>query len=137
MTISKLTWICICFLNVMMMSSFVTEIDEPTVLGSWILEETNGDIWKFGKADKLANRKPGIEFLNNNKLVRRQNAGWCATPPISYANYDGTWNFTSDKTIAIKHKFWGGNQTMEFKILELSDDILTVEVINFNIIKDE
>jgi hypothetical protein len=30
-------------------------------------------------------------FNADGSLVERKNSGWCGTPPISYADYDGTW----------------------------------------------
>ena len=47
-------------------------------------------------------------FNSDGTLTERKNSGWCGTPPISYADYSGTWTVLNDTLIQIEVGFWGG-----------------------------
>ena len=61
-------------------------------------------------------------FNSDGTLTERKNSGFCGTPPISYADYSGTWTILNDTLIQINVGYWGG--TTRYK--------LDIEVINSN-----
>jgi hypothetical protein len=47
-------------------------------------------------------------FNSDGTLTERKNSGWCGTPPVSYADYSGTWTIINDTLIQINVGYWGG-----------------------------
>ena len=72
----------------------------------------------------------GLKFMENGEIIVRQNAGLCGTPPISYANFVGTWESLSDSTLRINYPSNVlGRRVVEWQIVELSSDKLKVKVL--------
>lgn len=98
--------------------------DEPTtttvsdlLIGSWNYYDENYDSYRRVKS--LAENEYGFTFLADGKFIERKNSGWCGTPPISYANFDGTWQL-EDSIISISTSFWGGDIEYYWKIDEIN-----------------
>lgn len=72
----------------------------------------------------------GIQFKKGGKLVKRQTSGKCATPPISYENYAGTWKKTGSMTLTIKYKYFAGTIEEDWKIVEITDKKIIFKVID-------
>ena len=66
-------------------------------------------------------------FNSDGTLVERNISGWCATPPVSYDNYDGTWAIINDKVIQINVEYWGGMRTYRLDINSVNRDSLKIE----------
>jgi len=62
------------------------------------------------------NDAPCYRFNADGSLVERKNSGWCGTPPISYADYNGTWTILNDTIIEINVGYWGGTTTYKLDI---------------------
>lgn len=112
-------------------------LEKPSVLkkallGTWVYTNHAYDSREFYKELTFAQNEPGIQFQKDGKLIKRQNAGWCGTPPITYNNSEGTWKVTSDSTIIIRYKYWGGTTEEEWLIQEVDKDYLRIEVKEFN-----
>lgn len=99
-------------------SSF--KIDDNKLLGVWAY---HGEKFAYAKQKNIT-KGPCIVFKEGGELIVRQNAGWCGTPPISYANFEGTWKVTSDTTLELKYKDWRGITTAEWKVTSLSNRLL-------------
>lgn len=95
------------------------------LIGSWINPHYSDTLWQFEKANTLQDDSPGITFKADGLLIERKNAGWCGTPPITYANYDGTWT-RNDSLIRITVDYWGGKADYQWKIISMDDRTLTV-----------
>jgi len=116
-------------------SSSFYDVDKTneSILGVWVYSHAKNSIMEYVRADSFDNSKPGLEFYRSGKMTKRQNGGWCSTPPITYANYEGTWEFTSDSILTLSSDYWGGKQKQEWKIFELSTDSLRIEVLNYRV----
>jgi hypothetical protein len=114
------------------LSSFVTDSNnlEDKLLGTWIYSNYHNESIQFKKERSFDNKNPGIKFKKNGALVKRQNSGWCGTPPISYENYKGSWKTTSDSTLTIRYEYWGGMIEEDWLITDLSNDVLDVKNLN-------
>lgn len=88
------------------------------VTGIWELSYRSFDTVELVKKNSFTKDAPGIAFQPEGKLIRRQNIGWCGTPPITYGNFDGTWEKVSDSVINISHQYWGGTVAMEWKLVK-------------------
>jgi hypothetical protein len=67
------------------------------------------------------------QFNSDGTLVERSISGWCATPPVSYANYDGTWTVLNDTLIQIQVEYWGGTRDYKLGINSVTRDSLKIE----------
>lgn len=102
------------------------EIDYEYLAGSyWVNPVIEDTLWHFDRTSKLYENCYGLSFLNDNQLVERKGAGWCGTPPIAYADFDGQWQLNGD-TISISVGYWGGTAQYQWKILTITNQHLTV-----------
>ncbi len=131
--------IIILFSVIVILSSFISYSDtlEDKLLGTWVYSNQHNQSIQFKKERSFDSKKPGIEFKKNGTLVKRQNSGWCGTPPISYQNYKGTWKTTSDSTLNIRYEYWGGKIEEDWLITDLSKNIIAVKSLNHRIEKNK
>lgn len=95
------------------------------LIGSWINPEAIDSVIRFDKSTTLKTGEYGFTFRTDQIFVERKNAGWCGTPPIAYADFDGTWAL-NDSVINIKVKYWGGTTTYRWKIIGLDAEKLII-----------
>jgi hypothetical protein len=99
-----------------------------SIQGNWINPVYIDTLVTYQKADKLIDNQYGISFQENNKLIERKNNGWCGTPPITTADYAGTWRST-DSTLNISVGFWGGTGNYTWKIMSVTNNKLVISII--------
>ena len=92
--------------------------------GIWIEKGYEENISIFEKAKKIDENKYGFEISEGGIFLEHKNSGWCGTPPISYANYDGTWKYESDSILVIDVGYWGGTISYKLEIVELTTNTL-------------
>lgn len=80
----------------------------------------------YQRVKTISADQPGIIFKQTGKFVSKQNAGWCGTPPISYAEYDGTFNVSDKNVLSIATKYWGGKTSYKIEVIELTNKRLMV-----------
>jgi hypothetical protein len=100
------------------------------LVGSWVLkgyDNEDPNITVLQRSAGLDSSSGGFIFYNDGRLLERKNAGWCGTPPISYANFPGTWVMDSDSLIKINAGYWGGMTDYALKIISL--DLFQLKVI--------
>ncbi|MHB1276765.1 MAG: hypothetical protein ACYC1Q_00020 [Bacteroidia bacterium] len=97
------------------------------LIAVWIYSDSENDVLNYKKHDKFKDDEPGIEFKKNGILKKRQNVGWCGTPPVTYRNYDGSWERTSDSTLTIKYDYWGGKAEEDWLIVEMTAENLKIK----------
>ena len=95
------------------------------IIGHWISPVYIDTLVQYTRAEGLNENDYGVSFNPGNSLVERQNAGWCGTPPISFANYNGTWSKTGD-IIDITVDFWGGKANHKWKVIANDKKTLTI-----------
>jgi hypothetical protein len=89
------------------------------LLGIWNVSEYVGNATVYNRSTAFINEY-GYEFKSGGTLIERQNAGWCGTPPITYADYAGTWSVINDTLIQVEVAYWGGISSYQLDI-ELVD----------------
>ena len=100
--------------------------DEAELLiGNWVSPVYIDSLVQYTRAEALIENDFGISFNSGNSFIERQNAGWCGTPPISYANYNGTWSKSGD-IINITVDFWGGKANHKWKVIDINAKTLTI-----------
>ncbi len=99
--------------------------NDDNLIGSWIESNTDDSLIEYKKVNELRDSKYGFSFNSKALFIERKNAGRCATPPIGYANYEGTWE-RADSIIDIEVAYWGGFVDYKWKIVSLNTDKLTI-----------
>lgn len=110
-------------------SSDSNELEKDQLIAVWVHSRYNSDGIEFVKGKRFKKACPGLEFKKNGNLIKRQNVGWCGTPPVTYGNFNGTWEFTSDSTLRVNYEFWGGTDKEDWRIIELNAHKLKIEPI--------
>lgn len=98
------------------------------LIGSWIDPQYTDTLITYARSENLLKNQYGITFESNNKLIQRQNSGWCGTPPICTADYEGTWH-SNDSIVNFTVGYWGGTADFNWKILTLDNRKLVIAVI--------
>jgi len=106
------------------------------LIGNWISPLYIDSLVQYTRAEALKDDYSGISFKSENLLIERQNAGRCGTPPISYANYNGTWSKTGD-IIDISVDFWGGKINRKWKVITIDEKTLTIYTVKSDYIFKE
>jgi hypothetical protein len=99
--------------------------------GNWIVEEYADSIRIFSKVSKMPADNYCLAFDANN-IIEQKNSGFCGTPPISYARYDGKWKVSADSVLTINTTFWGGDVDYSWKVLWVSSNKFSVKVLKEN-----
>ncbi len=123
-------------LAMLLLSSNLFVEKDKGLLGHWIYDSVSEEGITYSKKSDFVRSKPGIAFLANGKLIKRQNAGWCGTPPISYSNFDGTWKWDNENTISLSYAFWGGTINEVWEIDFTKEKILSVKSTFFETVDD-
>jgi hypothetical protein len=104
------------------------ETGNPELIGSWTDPQYTDTIITYTRAENLVENEYGITFKPGNKLVERQNSGFCGTPPITTADYEGIWT-QNDSIVNITVGFWGGTTDYTWRIITLNDQKLEITII--------
>jgi hypothetical protein len=104
---------------------------EEMIIGVWVYKDYNDSSLVYQKRSKFNSNESGIEFKHNGKLLKRQNVGWCGTPPISYENYKGTWKKSTDSTVTIRYKYWGGMAEQDLLIIKITNEKMLLRSLDY------
>jgi hypothetical protein len=108
------------------------EIDpESALAGIWVLSGYEDDIIVFNREEELADNVC-YNFIPDGTLIERKNSGWCGTPPISYADYKGSWYAINDTLVRINGSYWGGKMTYNIDIESVSPTRLRIRTLEVN-----
>jgi hypothetical protein len=98
------------------------------IFGIWTYSDYQDNASIYSRNQKFINDHC-YKFNPDGTLAERKNSGWCGTPPISYADYDGTWTVLNDTLIQINVGYWGGTITYNLDIEKLDSHSLKVATI--------
>lgn len=99
--------------------------DSDLLIGYWVNPVANDSTTTFERASSLLDNNYGFAFKSGQVFIERKNSGWCGTPPISYADFEGTWTKTGS-IIDITVGYWGGLADYEWKIVAIDKNNLTI-----------
>ena len=121
------------FIFILVFSAFLfscektnTSPDPGKLEGIWIEDHFDEGILILNKSDEFQNDNYGFTIYEGGKFTEHKNSGWCGTPPISYANFEGSWEYENDSTLKIVVSYWGGTMTYKLDIIKLTEDNLKV-----------
>ncbi len=121
----------IFFLSLFLYSCSKDEIKiEPDnlLIGIWNYSDYQDNASIFTRSQEFVDNHC-YRFNSDGTLTERKNSGWCGTPPISYADYPGTWNFLNDTLIQINVGYWGGSTSYRLDIESISSKSLKIVTI--------
>ncbi len=95
------------------------------LIGSWFNPHYNDSIVTYERSEGLVENDYGFSINEDRTFIERKNAGWCGTPPISYADYDGTWS-KNDSIIEISVGYWGGTSEYTWKMVSVDETTLII-----------
>lgn len=95
------------------------------LVGHWVEATWTGEFITFNRASSLPEDNYGLSLRSNGSLVERKNAGWCGTPPITYADFGGNWS-QSGSDVVLNVDFWGGTAQLKWEIETVSTTTLIV-----------
>jgi hypothetical protein len=95
----------------------------------WVLDRyDNAGNSIYRNATQLADDMPGFIFYKNGQFTKRENSGWCGTPPIVYTNYEGgRWTVPSANVYEINTRYWGGPETFRLQIISRNGNEITTK----------
>ncbi|MCK7535476.1 MAG: lipocalin family protein [Marinilabiliales bacterium] len=94
-------------------------IDHDNLLiGTWTFSSYQEDVYIFERNNEFIDNMC-YKFNQDGTVTERKNSGWCGTPPISYADYPGTWTIAADKLIHVDVGYWGGTMSYSLDIVSV------------------
>jgi len=100
--------------------------DNNGIVGTWVEDGYTGDTLLLDRSGKLETDRYGFTIKEDGTFIEHKNAGWCATPPITYDNFDGTWEAVSDSLLNITVAYWGGVMTYQIRIVSVDGAKLVI-----------
>jgi hypothetical protein len=101
-------------------------VENASIIGAWVEVGNEGEVKTLERSDELDSGKYGFILQEDGSFLERKNAGWCGTPPISYANFDGTWTALSDSLLEITVGYWGGTMNYQIRVVDLDENQLEI-----------
>jgi Lipocalin-like domain len=102
------------------------EIDKDNLLiGTWNLSRYDVNE-KIYSRSRTFSHTYCYQFNADGTLIERNLAGFCATPPVSYTDYQGNWSMINDSLIKVNVAYWGGTTNYRLKIVSVTVDSLKV-----------
>jgi hypothetical protein len=100
--------------------------ENAEIVGTWVEEGYEDDVTLLARSLSLDSAKYGFIIREDGTFVERKNAGWYATPPIAFENFEGTWEALSDSLLEITVGFWGGTLSYQMRVVFLNQQELGI-----------
>ena len=106
------------------------KIDKNNLLiGTWIYSHSTVDASVYSRAQDFT-QTTGYRFNLDGTLIERNLSGFCATPPVSYSDYSGTWTILKENLIQVNRTNYDGPKSYKLDIQLVTTDSLKVVPIN-------
>jgi len=93
------------------------------LIGIWIYSDFKDNAYMYVRNQDFVDG-PCYRFNSDGTMTERKNSGWCGTPPISYADYPGSWSVLNDTMINVTVGYWGGTINYKLDIETLNSELL-------------
>jgi hypothetical protein len=94
-------------------------------IGFWHNPQLADSIWTFQRIYTFPENDYGFVMVRGGLFIERKNAGFCGTPPITYADYEGNWE-KSGQILTINTKSWAGSLQYIWRIKHNDNNTLSV-----------
>lgn len=106
---------------------FIDEADK-IYIGYWRDRENTDSTFIFERKSKLAKDVYAFGILPDGTFLENKNAGFCGTPPITYAEYEGSWLELPGDTLLVETEYWGGGMSFYLIIKSVSEKLLEAKI---------
>ena len=96
------------------------------IVGTWVETGYQDDVLHLDRRNEFDPSRYGFTIGEDGSFVENKNSGWCATPPISYAEFEVKWEAVSDSLLEITVGYWGGIMTYQMRIVSLAGNDLAI-----------
>ena len=96
------------------------------IIGTWVEEGYQEEVTVLERSGTLDPERYGFTIGADGSFLEHKNSGWCGTPPISYADFEGSWTALSDSLLEITVGYWGGTMTYQMRIVFLDGEQLGI-----------
>ena len=102
------------FVLCLLTSSFIAQNDLSAFHEQYLIPIANKNgIIVYNTENNFINNLPGIVFHEDGSLTKRQNSGWCGTPPINYSEFKGNWKYNSATNLfELTYNHWGASPSV-------------------------
>jgi hypothetical protein len=100
--------------------------ENALIIGTWVEEGYVDDVLVLDRAGELDPGRYGFIIREDGSFLERKNEGWCGTPPISYDNFEGSWEALSDSLLEITVGYWGGTMSYQMRIVRVDSEQLGI-----------
>lgn len=98
------------------------------LIGTWQSSGFDFNTNQFMRTDEFTENHC-YRFKEDGSITERKNSGWCGTPPVSYADYEGTWKIINDTLVEVNVGYWGGMTKYRLDVEKVDKSILEVKFI--------
>jgi hypothetical protein len=106
---------------------FISETDK-LYIGYWKDRVQTDSTFIFERKSQLANDAYAFGILSDGTFLENKNAGFCGTPPITYAEYKGSWLELPGDTLLVETQYWGGEMSFYLIIKSVSENKLEAKI---------
>jgi hypothetical protein len=96
------------------------------IVGTWVQEENRGDTLLLERAGELDPDNYGFTINRDGTFIERKYNSVGQTWPVTYGNFEGTWETVSDSLLEITVGYWGGTINYQIRIVSLDADELAI-----------
>ncbi len=102
------------------------KIDKNNLLiGTWVYSHYTGSVAVYSRAMDFT-QATGFKFMSDGTCIERNLSGLCATPPVSYSDYSGTWTVLKDNLLEINRTNFDGLKSYTLNIQSVNSDSLKI-----------
>ena len=105
----------------------VVNQNENPLVAYWAYSDYTDDIQIFTRVSALPENSRGYAFFSDTTYQERANSGFCATPPVTYGTYEGTWSISNEDELILEGTYWGGEKTEKFEIVSVNRETLKLK----------
>ncbi|SDS50525.1 hypothetical protein SAMN05216503_3276 [Polaribacter sp. KT25b] len=105
-------------------NELIIDPNDSLLFGYWAETSYEDEQITFTRVNSLPNDSYGISFVEKGVFIERS-SGWCGTPPLTFTDYTGTWEFVEDSLVKISTTSFIGD--FQWRILEVSEEKLVVK----------
>jgi hypothetical protein len=98
------------------------------IIGTWTFKGYQDDVYIYERNSGFIENQC-YRFEDDGSLTVRQNSGFCGTPPITYANYPGTWSVINDTLVQVQTGYWGGELRYKLDIESVDPKALKMKFV--------
>lgn len=102
--------------------------ESSKLIGHWINPVETGSQLQLTRASSLKSDGYGLSFLEKTQCVERSSWGWCATPPLTFTDFQGTYTYNDSIIVmTIDNAGSEGMQNIKWVVKTLNDNTLILE----------